>query len=59
MGKGKGKIKSRVFPVSKGQILFELFNIPLRRGLVALRAAGKKFPFKVRSIRQKDRYKAI
>lgn len=42
MGKGVGNIDSWIFPVKKGRILFELFDVPLEVGQIALRAASNK-----------------
>lgn len=42
MGKGVGSLDSWVYPVKKGRILFELKNISLELGKIALKAAANK-----------------
>lgn len=42
MGKGVGSIELWVFPVKKGRILFELIDVPLEIGRIALKAAAHK-----------------
>ena len=42
MGKGVGSVDSWVYSVKKGRILFELKNISLELGKIALKAAANK-----------------
>jgi len=43
MGKGKGnKIRDRICPIRPGKIIFELKQVPFRKGIYSLMAAQKK-----------------
>lgn len=42
MGKGVGNVELWVFPVKKGRILFELIDVPIEVGRIALTAAAHK-----------------
>lgn len=56
MGKGKGKIKGYVAPVSKGKILFEIRNVLPNTAVKALLRASVKLPIFTKPILLKDRY---
>lgn len=49
MGKGKGNIRTTVSQLNKGQIFFEIGNIPKEQETAVLECINKKlwFPFKV------------
>jgi large subunit ribosomal protein L16 len=46
MGKGAGNIESWVYPVRKGQFIFQLSGVPKNVAKNALISAGYKIPFK-------------
>lgn len=53
MGKGKGNISKWVYPVKKGEILFEIDDIPLRKAFFSLKKASFKLSIKTKFIFKK------
>lgn len=50
MGKGVGNIDSWIFPIKQGRILFELYDVPLNVGHLALKAAANKIGLRTKII---------
>jgi large subunit ribosomal protein L16 len=50
MGKGKGSVNSWISPISRGQVIYELKNLPYGLAKQAVRAALKKLPLSGRML---------
>lgn len=50
MGKGKGNIDHWIAKIKMGQIIFEIFDLPLKIALKFLKKIKKKLPFKTKIV---------
>jgi large subunit ribosomal protein L16 len=51
MGKGKGNVSYWACKIKKGQVLFEVSGISLKKAIQALQIGGLKLPFKTKIVK--------
>ena len=56
MGKGKGNVSFWVFPVTAGQVIFELSEVPAQLATQTLKCGGVKLPIKTKIVQPQQYY---